>query len=201
VGPGRRGLGQTGRFVLDAARLAAVRELRDGGGAERSRALLEELRPRLLRYFSTAPFSRADAEDLVQTTLALVVQHAGTLQDEERFVGWLYAIAGNVKSTARERLARERRVATDAGNGSAAVDAGRPADRLLEDAERRAALHAALATLPARQRQCLTLRVRDELSYAEIAALLRLDPLTVRNHIAQAKKRLRGLVAEEGRRW
>jgi RNA polymerase sigma factor (sigma-70 family) len=57
-----------------------------------------------------------------------------------------------------------------------------------------------MAALPSRQRQCLTLRVRDELSYAEIAELLRLDALTVRNHIAQAKKSLRARVERDTER-
>jgi RNA polymerase sigma factor (sigma-70 family) len=52
-----------------------------------------------------------------------------------------------------------------------------------------------MAKLPSRQRQCLLLRVREEMSYQEIAAVLRLSPLTVRNHIAQAKESLRRIVA------
>jgi DNA-directed RNA polymerase specialized sigma24 family protein len=45
------------------------------------------LRPRLLRYFHKAPFTREDAEDLVQKTMLLVFQHQGELEQEERFVG------------------------------------------------------------------------------------------------------------------
>ncbi len=41
------------------------------------------------------------------------------------------------------------------------------------------------------QRQCLLLRISQELSYEEIAGMLRLSVNTVRIHLAGAKKRLR----------
>jgi RNA polymerase sigma factor (sigma-70 family) len=70
-----------------------------------------------------------------------------------------------------------------------------PEARLVVDEEARR-LEAALAALSPRQRQCLVLRVRDELSYFEIAELLGTSALTVRNHLALARaevrRRLRG---------
>jgi len=41
------------------------------------------------------------------------------------------------------------------------------------------------------------LRVRDELSYEEIASTLRLRRNTVRNHIAEAKRNLRRVLAAD----
>jgi RNA polymerase sigma-70 factor (ECF subfamily) len=166
------------------------------------RALDDGLRPRLLRYFHEAPFTREDAEDLVQKSLLLVFQHVGELDDEERFVGWLYAIARNVKITARERRRAERRVVLPESGSPGVIDAFDPpaAERQLSGAERSRLLVDAVGRLPPRQRQCLALRIRDELSYQEIAALLRLDVLTVRNHLAEARKALRRLLARDRRR-
>jgi RNA polymerase sigma-70 factor (ECF subfamily) len=149
------------------------------------------LRPRLLRYFHKAPFTREDAEDLVQKTLLLVFQHQGELEQEERFVGWLYAIARNVKLTELERRRAEGRVVFGSASDAPEPRVEAAGERALQKDEQREALYAAMETLPARQRQCLLLRVRDELSYDEIASLLRLNLLTVRNHIAEAKKTLR----------
>lgn len=187
------------RFVLDHDLLAAVRELRaDPRSPAALRTLDERLRPRLLRYFHEAPFTREDAEDLVQSTLLLVFQHVRGLEQEDRFVGWLFAIARNVKITASERRRAERRVLVGGEDGL--PGAGASAGDGLEEAERRGAVRAAIDALPPRQRQCLSLRVRDELSYEEIARLLRLNVLTVRNHITEAKKTLRRVlgVASEG---
>lgn len=177
-------------FVLDRDLLAAVRELRAGPDEKGAlRTLDERLRPRLLRYFHEAPFTREDAEDLVQKTLLLVFQHVGDLEQEDRFVGWLFAIARNVKITESERRRAERRVVV---RGADDVPEGRaPPGDGLERKERRAAIRSAIEGLPPRQRQCLLLRVRDELSYEEIADILRLNLFTVRNHIAEARKTLR----------
>jgi RNA polymerase sigma-70 factor (ECF subfamily) len=45
--------------------------------------------------------------------------------------------------------------------------------------------------LPEQQRRCLILVARDGLSYREAADLLGLSALTVRNHLAAARRRLR----------
>lgn len=178
---------------LDDDLRAAVRELRaDPQSPAALRAVDRRLRPRLLRYFHEPPFTREDAEDLVQKTFLLVFQHAGSLEQEDRFVGWLFAIAHNVKVTERDRRRAERSLAGDAERDPQSREAG-PADALVRG-ERRTALRAAMAALPLRQRQCLALRVRDELSYEEIAATLGLNVLTVRNHLAEARKTLRRLL-------
>jgi RNA polymerase sigma-70 factor (ECF subfamily) len=149
-----------------------------------------------MRYFHRAPFSREDAEDLVQKTMLLVFQHAGELEQEERFVGWLYAIAHNVKITELRRRAAERRVVAGSTDDAPEPRVAAVGDNALEEDERRASLRAAIETLPPRQRQCLLLRVRDELSYEQIASLLRLNLLTVRNHISEAKKTLKRELGE-----
>ena len=182
------------RLVLDDDLLAAVRQLRRAPAEPSAlRALDTRLRPRLLRYFHEPPFTREDAEDLVQKTFLLVFQHAASLAREDRFVGWLFAIARNVKVTERDRRRAEYLVPV--GDSSDLAATGVSAGEALLEAERGAALREAIAALPPRQRQCLVLRVRDELSYEEIAEALRLNVLTVRNHLAEAKKTLRRLLA------
>jgi RNA polymerase sigma-70 factor (ECF subfamily) len=160
----------------------------------------ESLRPRLLRYFHRAPFTREDAEDLVQKTMMLVFQHEGELEQEDRFVGWLYAIARNVKITELGRRRAERRVVVGSVEDAPEPGVAAPGVEELAKDERRAAVYAAIEMLPPRQRQCLLLRVRDELSYDEIASLLRLNPLTVRNHIAEAKHSLREILGDDAGR-
>jgi RNA polymerase sigma-70 factor (ECF subfamily) len=169
---------------------------------ERNRRFLldESFRPRLLRYFLKAPLTREDAEDLVQKTMLLVFQHVGELEQEERFVGWLYAIARNVKITELARRRAERRIVVGSADDAPAPRVAASGVEELAKDERRAAVRAAIETLPPRQRQCLLLRVRDELSYDEIASLLRLNLLTVRNHIAEGKKTLRELLGPDAGR-
>lgn len=49
----------------------------------------------------------------------------------------------------------------------------------------------AIEKLPAPQKQCLIMRARHEMSYEEIATVLRLSIRTVRNHLREARLRLR----------
>ena len=156
---------------FDARLLEGARRLRAGepGAADALDALL---RPRLNGYFARGPWPR----------------------DEASFIPWLFAIARNVRSTAKRSWSTRGR--WEAGGLELAGDPTAPDDRARsEDAQEQArrivALRAALEQLPPRQRQCLLLRVRDELSYEEIAEVFQLSVHTVRNHIAQAKESLR----------
>jgi RNA polymerase sigma-70 factor, ECF subfamily len=176
-----------------AVLLRAVRRARDspepGAGF---RALEALLTPRLRRYFHHQSFSPQDAEDLVQEVLARAWRGLPRLQQEERFVQWLFVIASNVSRTARARHRREKRFVVEGATLAQEV-ADRRAASLYEGEgyTLRDALRDAVNELPSQERQCLLLRARDELSYDEIAATLRLSVYTVRNHLAAAKKKLR----------
>jgi RNA polymerase sigma-70 factor, ECF subfamily len=150
------------------------------------------LTPRLRRYFHHQSFSPQDAEDLVQEVLARAWRGLPRLQQEERFVQWLFVIASNVSRTARARRRREKRFLVEGATLAEEV-ADRRAASLYEGEgyTLRDAVRDAVNELPSQQRQCLLLRVRDELSYEEIAATLRLSLYTVRNYLAAAKKQLR----------
>jgi RNA polymerase sigma-70 factor (ECF subfamily) len=177
----------------DVVLLRTVRRARDGPEPGAGfRAIEASLAPRLRRYFHHQSFSPQDAEDLVQEVLVRTWRGLPRLQQEERFVHWLFVIAGNVSRTARARRRRETRFVVE---GTALAQEA--ADRRAASSYKgdgytlRDALRDAANELPDAQRQCLLLRVRDELSYEEIAATLRLSVYTVRNHLAAAKKTLR----------
>jgi RNA polymerase sigma-70 factor, ECF subfamily len=168
------------------------------------RVLEARLGPRLLQYFRCRSFSPEDAEDLVQGVLAQVWQGLPRLQQEDKFLAWAYAIARNMVRTARARRRRERRWVI--GDPDLAERLPDPqSTRFLQErleAERIEAMKVAIASLPSQQRECLLLRVREELSYEEISETLRLSLHTVRNHLAAARKKLRQLLGCEavGRR-
>ena len=182
--------------MRDEELLRSVQGARNGR-EEASRALDEYLRPRLLRYFRARSSGAEDAEDLVQKTLARVFRSIGGLENEESFLPWLFTIARNVRRTSEER--RRREPATDTESALEEIAAPEPPQRLEEiehDRARMEALHEAIRHLPARQRQCLALQVRDGLSYEEIAGTLRLSVNTVRNHLAAARESLRARLLE-----
>ncbi|MBI2839925.1 MAG: sigma-70 family RNA polymerase sigma factor [Acidobacteria bacterium] len=185
------------RLCPDEELSQAVRHLRAGVEVEESfRVVDEHLRSRLLKYFQFHGFGSSDAEDLVQTTLANVFQGVRSLECEESFMGWLFAIARNAMITASGRLkGTGHTVPLDlAGDPNTPED---PPDQVTIEDQVIESVWTAIEQLPPQQRQCLVLRVRDELSYEEIAETLRLSLNTVRNHLVLAKANLRRVLKTE----
>ncbi len=173
-----------------------VHRLRSGIEREESACRLDgQLRPRLRRFYLAQGFSSTEAEDLVQGALIRVFQHVERLRQEDRFLPWLFTLARNLGRTAvRDRRFRSREQALDPELDAPERDqesAARDARHRLEQVER------AMGALPEQQRRCLVLVVRDELSYVEVGDLLGLSPLTVRNHLARARRTLRSALDEE----
>ncbi len=184
---------------LPASALAeAVRRLCAGIEVEASFGSLDALvRPSLRRYFHAHATPHEETEDLVQKTLARVYQGIGELRSVDSFLPWLFTIARNVRRTAAERQRVEERVMQDGSDevgyaADLAPESQPEAREIGHDRLRR--LAAAMERLPAQQRQCLLLRLREEASYEEIALTLRLSVHTVRNHLAQARRTLRAVL-------
>jgi RNA polymerase sigma factor (sigma-70 family) len=128
-------------------------------------------------------------EDLLQDTLLRTHGALGLLRPGSNVRAWLYRIATNaalnhVRGRTRE-LATLRRYAREADGATSA------ADRPTTDGDAHAALWARVATLPERQRVALTLRIADELDYAEIARRMGGTEAAARANVHQATNRLK----------
>jgi RNA polymerase sigma-70 factor (ECF subfamily) len=100
---------------------------------------------------------------------------------------WLYRVTVNLCS---DRLRRRRNVALDTVPEPEDGAAGVPEQMM--DADRAAALEAALLRLPERQRQAVVLRHLEGLGNPEIAAIMDIGVEAVESLVARGK---RGLVA------
>jgi len=177
-----------------------VHRIRAGVEREQSaRRLDATLRPRLQRYFVANGFPASEAEDLVQQTLLRVFEGVGELRSEGSFLAWTFVVARNVRRSALRGRRREETVVArevDIGERGEQLGSGDP-----EGAEVArlwlGAVSRAVAALPEQQRRCLVLFARDGLAYAEIGELLGLSSMTVRNHLAEARRRLRRTLGQE----
>ncbi len=199
--PARTSLDLTGERAL----ADLVAHVRSGVRPEESfRALDGILRPWLLSYYLRASFSHADADELVQNALSRVYLGIRGLLEEARFLPWFFKIARNVKLSALERRRRESRRFVSGMEGLEDIPdprlGGLPAagegDSRLR-AEELSRFRDALIRLPPQQKRCLVLRVKDELSYGEIAKVLQLSVNTVRNHLQAARRSLRELLGAD----
>lgn len=121
------------------------------------------------------------AEDLTQETFLRVVRTIESYEHDGRFEAWLFRIAANLaRDHARKRKRRGSMSSLDAGDpdepGAALPDmnaAPSGAEALIQ-AEREAALQAALDRLSPADREIVMLRHFAELSFREIADLLKI---------------------------
>jgi RNA polymerase sigma-70 factor (ECF subfamily) len=131
---------------------------------------------------------RREAEDWAQEAFIRAYERLETFDSRLPFGPWIRRVAAN---WCLNRLARHRppAVALDEERDRADPQAVDPA-ALSEQAERAAALRAALAALPPHYRVIIELRHFQELSYAEIAAALGLPLSDVKSHLFRARQLL-----------
>ena len=158
-------------------------------------ALLRELVPALRGFARRRLPSDADAEDAVQDTLLALHKVRATYDPARPFGPWLFAIA---RRRVIDRYAALRRIG---GREVRDETAGETSDAdALNKIETAAAMHAvraAVATLPAGQRQAIELLKLKEMSLLEASAATGLSPtaLKVATHRALISLRRRLQVA------
>ncbi len=129
-----------------------------------------------------------EAEDVAQEALAIAFERLDTCREPERFAGWLMQI---VRNRARNMLGQLRVREGDPGPVHAVVEPRTDAVGL------RDRLIAALEQLTPAQREVVLLHDLEGWTHGEIAAALALTEVNSRQYLFQARKTLRGLLAEE----
>lgn len=156
-----------------------------------SRAILAEL-PRLRRYARAMLGDRAAADDLVQDTLERAWSRIAQWRPGSDLRAWLFGIMHNLRV---DQLRRGGLATTSLDDEDEAADVPvRPTQTdLLEVMD----LETALRQLPDEQREILLLVALEEMSYADIAALLGIPIGTVMSRLSRGRERLR--LVMEGR--
>ena len=164
---------------------------REGGG-DWTRWLRRHAPAMLLLARQVVP-AKADAEDVVQEAFVRFWTNRQRAADP---VAYLFAC---VRSAALDwrRAGRRRDRRENAVAKSEMVDT---APLFLADAEhdeRRAAIEAALSTLPELQREVLVMKVWAKLTFPQVAEALGIPPDTAASRYRYALQKLRGQLAEE----
>jgi RNA polymerase sigma-70 factor (ECF subfamily) len=133
---------------------------------------------------------REDAEDLVQEAFLAAYQYLDSFDATRPFGPWLMRIVLNRGANLRRtRARRETEPETDA------VSSAPSALEESERAEARVMLTQAMATLSERQRMIVTLFDVDGMTSTEIGEMLDLSAGTVRWHLHEARRTLRGALS------
>lgn len=168
------------------------------GDPAAARVLTLRLTPRVFGQAFRMLGDRAEAEDIAQEALLRLWKIAPDWrQGEAQVTTWLYRVVANLCT---DRLRKGRAVDLDAIPEPEDTVAS-VADRL-QDQSRLAALRAALAALPDRQREAVTLRHLEGLPNPQIAEIMVISVEAVESLTARAKRtlatRLAGRRAELG---
>ena len=127
----------------------------------------------------------ADAEDVTQEAMLRLWRIAPAWEDRAAVGTWLYRVASNL---CIDRMRKRRPIS---GEPLPEVPDEAPGVlRRLEARDRAAALDAALAALPERQRAAIVLRHFEDRSNPEIAAVLDLSVEAVESLLARGRRAL-----------
>lgn len=180
--------------ALDDAPDEALLVLYANGDRLAAAALTRRLVPRVLGYAARLLADRAEAEDVTQEAMLRLWKIAPDWRSGEAQVStWLYRVVTNLV-TDRQR-ARLRRAATTLDDAPEVADEGRGAVAGMIEADRMAALDAALAKLPDRQRQAVVLRHLEGLSNPEIAVIMDIGTEAVESLTARGKRSLAAILS------
>ena len=151
--------------------------------------------------------NETDAPDVLQDTFLQVYRHLATFRGESQFSTWLYRIATNVGLMHRRARARRPAESLDVflprfdADGRhvhtpAALRIASRADELLDRQALAEKAQAPVERLPDLYREAFVLRDLEELTTADVAQVLGVEPATVRQRVHRARLMVRGYLSE-----
>ncbi len=167
-------------------RLEALLRRCRAGDREALEEVIRRWERQVFYYVRRLVTDEADAWDVMQQTWARVICGIGRVRDAEKLVPWIYTVARHAALSHRaSALARERWVDREASVEELADIEKQEADWTAEE------VHLGLASLPAHQREALTLFFLQDLSIEQMADVLGVAQGTVKSRLFYAKKALR----------
>jgi RNA polymerase sigma-70 factor, ECF subfamily len=190
------------RYALDPD-VRLMLEVRDGNAAAFEELVLR-YQGRLLNVLRHLVGNRELAEDLAQEVFLRVYRSRESYEPGAKFSTWLYTIAHHVGANALRTRSRHPEVTLDSRDsgpmGARTFDtmlqasSGQMPARQLDKVEMREIVGLALESLGERQRMAVLLSKFEEMSYAEISAVMDLSPQAIKSLLSRARENLRDVL-------
>jgi RNA polymerase sigma-70 factor (ECF subfamily) len=174
------GWGNVDPAVLERNWVARCRE----GDEVAMTALIEKHRNRLVRTAANLLRDRYEAEDIAQEAFLKAFREIHKLREDKAFSGYLYRICVRLCMD-RLRLKRPELVEFDPGTPAKGTNV-----------ENKVVVEKLLAMMPIDLRTTLVLREMEQLSYEEVAEVMRVPVGTVRSRLHSAREKFRTLWLE-----
>ena len=161
-----------------------------------SRTAFEELfaryRKPLYGFFGRRLNNSERAEDLTQETFLAVIRAVSRYEPRASVRTYLYAIALKLLSAERRRVFRNNAWSSALGLGATEPNTDRAPDSVLW-------VRQAMERLDSSDREILMLREYEQLSYSEIAELLRIPVNTVRSRLFRSRLALKSSLESDAK--
>ena len=144
--------------------------------------LIDNWKDSVFRFFDRSLHNKADAEDLTQRVFIKVYYSASKYQPKAKFSTYLFTIARNLLIDEINKNNRQQTVSFEDGwiNNEAEEPSG-------EESEIYEIIEFAMRGMPEFQCTALLLRVQRELSYSEIADVMKVSESRVKTWIHRAR--------------
>lgn len=168
------------------------------GDKEKFGILMERYEQKLFRYGRKFLASRYNVEDAVQEVFIKTYESIRSFDVSQRFSPWIYRIAHNTFVNALKKNIRNPLYLFDFDTLVSHPVYDDPASAEREQREMKAMIEKGLDKLPSHHREVIILYYLEELSYKEIADILRVPIGTVGVRLKRAKDALRKVYQELG---
>ena len=170
-----------------------IASLVQSGEVEPFSVLVERYETKIIRYAKKFLFNYEDAEDRTQEVFIKAYINIQSFDTSKRFSPWLYRIAHNEFINAIKKKSREPLPLFEPDVLFPHFVSKENADKEINEKELRSALDNCLDKLNPRYREPLVLYYFEELSYKEIADVLRIPISTVGIRLQRGRKKLHSL--------
>ena len=152
----------------------------------------------LYSYAMVLSRNHAEAEDLVQETYVRAIQAMGRLRAGSNMKSWLFTILRNIWfNQLRKRRNAPQMVGIEDGDGVAdsIIEPSKDSYDLYVSKMEAEQVRAAIQELSVEYREIILLREYEELTYQEIASILKCPIGTVMSRLGRARAKLRILLS------
>ena len=165
------------------------------GDQEAFRLLIEAHQSRVIGTVAKMLGDATDSEDNAQQVFIRVWKSAGRYQPTAKFTTWLFKITRNLvfnelRRRKRHPAAHLEQKEEESSFQAADLSTPSPASTMI-DSELQAAIQRAIDSLPEAQRMAIVLRRYEEMSYEDIADVLKLSVPAVKSILFRARADLR----------
>jgi len=188
-------------IALDAGATEHLVASASSGDRDAFDRLVHAFHPRVYRWALALTGDPDEADDVAQEVFVVLLRRLHQFREEAEFPVWLHRITSRVASqTRRTKGRRARLAATPRAAPERIVYETDPGGRV--DRERLAVLVRALWTaLPERQRVVVDLVDLQGYAPAAVAAMLEINPATVRANLFKGRRSLRRRMLEHAARF